>query len=629
MTLLQTQQLGFDLKGEPLFEKLGFSIEKGDVMGLVGPNGTGKSTLIKILSGHIKSFSGQVIFNKESSIAYLSQHPKRPESNLSVLEYVMSSNPHFLKERAQIENYENKSESGEKSPEFLQKLTELSEQFYGTTFPETKANSGRSLRGVGVSEEFYEAEVKRLSGGEFIKVELARVLSSEALILLLDEPTNHLDIVARSWLLSFLKNHRGATILISHDKNFIEKAINKTFFLEKSYTRLFPLPLRKAEELRLQERDYLQKRQNARAKKLKDLEDFVRRFGAKNTKARQANSRKKMIEKVSKEMETQGQNKDSFKIEDLRDFSFKFKEPPPAIVFALEDVSIGYPKKVLAENLSFKIARGEKIALVGPNGAGKSTLIKSLMGTVKTISGGLKLYPKANIGVFHQDAGSEIDFNGDPIDFLMDEHRESIFKLRSLLGAFLFDDRMCETPVNNLSGGEKNRLLLANIMLSTFNVLILDEPTNHLDINGIASLAKAIDNYPGTVIFVSHDQSFVDQCAEKIIAWTENGVHLYHGNLKENEHKIKWQSSAFKSQSKVKEDSSNDSKEKKNKANPQKLKKLEQKIEVLEAKIDSLGAQVQQCFQRNAFEEGGQKSQELESLKEELDELMEAWVELQ
>ncbi|NOX64245.1 MAG: ABC-F family ATP-binding cassette domain-containing protein [Chlorobi bacterium] len=513
--------------GKPLFEAANIKINKADRIALVGANGTGKSTILKMIAGLEESSSGKILKQKNISIGYLPQE-HLIDSNLSVFDEVKSS----IKVITEIETkekeihiqLEDKSLSEEEHDTLLHKLGDLEHIKYKVDYYSIDSNIKKVLVGLGFSEENFVQQINTFSGGWQMRIELAKILLGGNDIILLDEPTNHLDIDSLQWLINFLTNFKGALLLVSHDRFFINKLTTRTLEIFNRKLTLFngnyDAYLRFKEE---RDKQLINDFTNQERKR-KQTEQFIERFRYKATKAKQVQSRIKQLDKME-EIELP---------EFESNINLRFPEPPRSGSVPVEIISLtkSYGDKLVFQDFNLRIERGDKIAFVGPNGAGKTTLARIIADKINYNSGEVNFGHNTLISYYSQEVTDDLNLEGDLIDNLMESSSESTpQQLRSILGSFLFSGDDVFKKVQVLSGGEKSRVALAKILLTKANLVILDEPTNHLDYNSKLVLQQALVNFPGSLVIVSHDIDFLRPIINKVLEIRELKTSFFYGGI--------------------------------------------------------------------------------------------------
>ena len=604
--MLNVNNLSVYFGGDSLFESISFRLGKGDRVGLIGKNGAGKSTLLKILAKNQNPTSGNISFDKNCKIGYLSQDFNF-EYGRSVIEETYLAFEEILK----IENRQKEiNKIIEKTVDFesaeykkiLLEFTDLNSQYEILGGYNYQSQTEKILLGLGFTSDDLHSLTDTFSGGWRMRIELAKLLLKDNDILLLDEPTNHLDIESIIWLEQFLLKYKGAIILVSHDKMFLDRITNRTieivqhriFDFKKSYSNY--MILRK--EL-LQQQKAAQKNQN---KQIQQTEKLIEKFRAKASKASMAQSLIKKLNKIER-IEIDPEENKNMK------FEFNISQQPGKIIFKAQDISKYFGEKKVLSEVNFEIERGEKIAFVGQNGQGKSTLAKIIIGELES-EGHLKLGHNVELGYFAQDQSSYLEGNNSVIEEAENTSSpENRTKVRDLLGAFLFSGEDVDKKIHVLSGGERNRLALCKLLLQPFNVLIMDEPTNHLDILSKNILKEALKKFEGTLILVSHDRDFLQGLCEKVIAFKDHKVKPFLGDL--NSYLEDQKLSSIKDLEKKSKNSNsqngNETKKsfiehKKNREVNKKVKKIENQIAQLEKEIKDIDFDLEVDYERTIRE---------------------------
>ncbi len=508
-----------------------FAVNPGDRVALVGSNGSGKTTMMKIILGWEHSDTGSVTSPKESRIGYLPQEIflgentawDKEKETLSLWELVTQAFPRLDEIRAKLDKIEAEMASGNASATIQDEYERLMHAFERAGGYSWQAKTIRLLKGFGFPESrFYDA-LKTFSGGWQMRAFFVRLLLTEPDYLLLDEPTNYLDISSIAFLEDYLANYEGGILVVSHDRYFLDSLANSVVAIVPEGARVFRgnySQFLEAREVWAQEAEAAQERQDRERKR---VERFIDRFRYKASKASQVQSRIKQLEK----METVEQIRSIPKL----NFSFPKCESSGEVVLRGQEISKSYGDHQVLRGLDFSINRGDRLAIIGENGAGKTTLMRIIAGEDNAWGGQLEFGYRVHFGYFAQD--EEISFEGEESvwDRMMrDTPFDMVPNLRSLLGAFLFSGDDIERKVKVLSGGEKSRLGIARMMLRPCNLLLLDEPTNHLDLNSREALLNALDDFPGTIIIVSHDRFFLDSLATRVLAIENGRAGMYEGN---------------------------------------------------------------------------------------------------
>ncbi|TVR82395.1 MAG: ABC transporter ATP-binding protein [Saprospirales bacterium] len=508
-----------------VLDRITLSLPAGEKVGIIGKNGGGKSTLLKIVAKQLTPDEGQFSLPSETTIGYLHQ-----DIDIDLSPQVIDAVKASLKELKEVEDKLNtlkkKAENqGALSDSEGMWLTELEERFRILGGYTQDAEAERILKGLGFSPEDIEKKVGELSGGWRMRVELGKILLARPELLLLDEPNNHLDMESIIWLESWLKNYEGTALIVSHDAEFIENATSsvleitggKAFFFKGSFADYFQnKEIRRENELRTYQNQQ---------KEIADRQRTIDRFRAKATKARMAKSMEKQLQKMDRvEIEEEDSNK----------IRFRFQPPPRSgdIVLKANELSKSFDGLKVLDGVSFELRRGEKVSLVGKNGEGKTTFIRMVIGELEKSSGEINYGHNVTIGYFAQDQDKLLDGDLTLLQFMeKDCPNELRPRLRGILGSFLFSNDDVEKKIKVLSGGERSRLAMAKLLLKPFNLLILDEPTNHLDIPSKEILKQTINQYEGTVLIVSHDRDFLRNLCVRTCEFSGKKIHNFLGDI--------------------------------------------------------------------------------------------------
>ncbi len=527
--MIQLSSAGKRFGPKLLFENLNWLITPNDKVGLVGANGTGKSTLLKILGGIESLDYGALTCAKNTTFGYLPQDGLRLEGR-SVFDECMSVFSDLQSMEREMEELAHKmGELDPASREYEQvadRYHEISSHFRVHDGYALDAQVGTVLDGLGFRKEDWTRYTEEFSGGWQMRIALAKLLLSKPNLLLLDEPTNHLDLETRNWLEEYLLQYPFAYVLISHDRYFLDVTVDRIIEIWNKGVHFYSGNYEKYLAQKQERRDSLVAAYKNQRDRIEQLEAFINRFRAQATKAKQVQSRIKELEKIER-------------IDippDERTIHFSFPQPNPSgrTVVECSGVAKSYGPKEVFRNVDFTIQRGDRIALVGVNGAGKSTLIKLLAGTEALTKGTLKLGHNVEPDYFAQDQYKELDPASRMLDDLSDvAPQKTMTELRGLLGSFLFSEDDVFKPIGVLSGGERNRYALARMLLHPSNFLLLDEPTNHLDMRAKDVLLESLEKYNGTVVFVSHDRYFIDKLATRIFEIGDGKAEVFPGNYED------------------------------------------------------------------------------------------------
>jgi ATP-binding cassette, subfamily F, member 3 len=527
--MLSVSHLSIQFSGHFLFNDISFLITKTDHVGLVGKNGAGKSTLLKILAGIQQPEKGDVSKPNDFTIGYLPQEMEHQggktvfEEALTAFERLQQLDKEIHRIGDEVSHYTGDTHS-EHFMDLLTHLHDYQEKFGLLGGYEMESETEKVLLGLGFNRHDFHKQTDTFSGGWRMRIELAKILLQKPDVLLLDEPTNHLDIESIQWLESFLKNYNGSIVLVSHDKVFLDTITNRTIEIslgkiydyKASYSRYLEMRAERAQQT-------LASYENQQ-KQIQDMERFVERFKAKATKAKQAQSRVKALEKIDRiEIEQ----------EDNSALRFRFPEPPRSgkVVIEAKHLTKHYGDKLVLNNLNFEIDRGDRVAFVGKNGEGKSTLSRILAG-LEPYEGSFITGHNTHLGYYAQNQADALNSDKTVFETIDDAAvGEMRTKVRALLGGFLFSGDSVDKKVKVLSGGEKARLALAKLLLEPINLLIMDEPTNHLDMRSKELLKEALMNYSGALIIVSHDRDFLQGLTSKVYEFKDQTIKSYFGDI--------------------------------------------------------------------------------------------------
>ncbi|MDY7032734.1 MAG: ABC-F family ATP-binding cassette domain-containing protein [Thermodesulfobacteriota bacterium] len=528
MSLITINNLSLSFSGKRLFNSIGFQIGREDRIGLVGSNGTGKTTLLRILVGKVFPDQGDIYTTSGIRMGYLPQDISKVSQG-ALLASVLDSIPGKIERDTQLKKLERDLDR-EKDPERQTVLARNMANLYDEiNYHNTRYSSHRAekiLLGLGFSLESFEVPLKELSGGWKMRAVLAGLLFQEPDILLLDEPTNHLDFPSVLWLEEFLLNFKNSLILICHDRKFLNRQINRVISLEqeglRTYTGNYDAYLAAREE----EERILQAEARNQEQRVREAKRFIERFRAKSTKARQAQSKIKVLKKI--------EIVETHKKERVMRFSFPEVQRSGDIAFSIRGITRSFTDKTLYKDLNLYVRRGERIAIIGRNGVGKTTLLRMIAGELSPDTGTIDLGHNVTMSYYAQHHTEFLDEKKTVL--------EEVYKVvpdagmsfvRGVCGAFLFSGDEVEKRISVLSGGERARVALARILVKPGNLIVMDEPTNHLDLLSCEVLIKALEEYNGTLIFVSHNQELINRLATRIWDISDGKVEDYPGNLEE------------------------------------------------------------------------------------------------
>jgi ATP-binding cassette subfamily F protein 3 len=529
MSLVAAINVSLTFSRRILFNDIGFQVEPGHRIGLVGPNGSGKTTLLRLLTGEVSPHAGEIRVTEGTRVGYLRQDIHETLSG-ATLQSVVDSIPGRVQLRKEIQRIEEAlkaTDQGDAKQEKLAfRLAEVHERMADLNRHYPSHSAEKILAGLGFKPDDFETPVSSLSGGWKMRAALASLLYQDPDLLLLDEPTNHLDIPSVRWFEQFLQDYRGAMVLVCHDREFLNRQINRVISLEpegmRTYSGNYDFYIKAREE----EQKILEAKAKNQELKVKEARKFIDRFQAKATKARQAQSKLKLLKKLELVQ--------SHRKEKVIRFSFPAVSHSGRVVVNMDGLSKSFDQNTLYKDLELTVLRGERIAIIGPNGAGKTTLLRMLAGEVRPDDGRIFLGHGVSMSYYAQHHSEMLD----PRKTIIEEvyqvvPHESIGFIRGICGAFLFSGEDVDKPISILSGGEKARVCLAKILVKPGNLLVMDEPTNHLDIISSEILIDALADYQGTLLFVSHNQSFVNRLATKIWDIEDGHVTLFPGRLDE------------------------------------------------------------------------------------------------
>ena len=606
-----------------LFDKLSFDVGDHDRIGLVGSNGSGKTTLFRLLMGEESVDNGDVLLSKNTRLGYLEQHTLQND-DITVWGAVERVFEPLLRIERELSNLNDKLSAVTDAPaEWLDRQHRLQEEFEAGGGLYYKSRIASTLSGLGFDKEQFTQPVSTLSGGQRSKIAMGCLLLSDANLLLLDEPTNHLDIPSVEWLEGFLRSYTGAAIIISHDRYFLDKVTTRTMEITQGSVYMTDGNYTAHKEKRERDNEIALHHHKTIERQIKKLEDniaLLKRWNREKS-IRAAESREKRLDRL-KEQQVQIEQ-----AEHAIRFGFTADTVSGNEVLEAGELSMGFAK-LLFSDVSFALRRGERVFLIGPNGCGKTTLLKLITQELKPKSGYIRLGSKVSIGYYDQ-TQSRLSYEKTAIDQLWDDYPNlTQTEIRNALAAFLFYGDEVFKPVSTLSGGERARLLLLQLMLAHDNLLLLDEPTNHLDIASREALEEALEGYDGTLLIVSHDRYFINRMATRILHMTQTGCDSYSGNydtfiercavsektpvtaskpIKENAYKLRKEQESQKRKLATQ------------------VRRCEEEIACLENEINDLEKQLQSPEIAAKYEEVVRISAELEQKNQQLENLLSRW----
>ena len=634
MILLQTSKLTKLYSGTPILENVQFEVKKGERIAVVGRNGAGKSTLLKMIADEIDFDSGEIHKPQSVVLGYFAQS-SHVNSNDTIYNEMLSVFAETIKLKGQLEELSLKmAEEDPSSEQYLriieqyQNLNHRFELMSGYTY-ESEINN--ILNRFKFNEIGFDQKISNLSGGQKTRLALAKLLLQKPDVLILDEPTNHLDIDTIEWLEGYLKKYSGAVVIVSHDR----------YFIDQIATTVYEIEYRKCTKYKGNYSDYidqkavsyasLMKQYEKQQKEISKMEDFISRNIVRASTTKRAQSRRKLLDKMER-IEIPKINDKSIGI------TFEIDRRSGNDVLKVEDLTVGYPDQIISDHLDFQINRLDRVALIGPNGIGKSTILKTVAGDLPKLGGEVYYGKSLDMGYFDQEQAN-LTSNNTVLNEVWNYFPTRLEKdIRTLLGNFLFTGDDVFKTVNQLSGGEKVRLTLCKLMLQKNNFLLLDEPTNHLDIDSKEMLELSLEDYEGTVFFISHDRYFIDKIATRILEVTPHGVVSYLGNYSDYMEK-KQQLAELEAAKLAEESNATTNNNVKDYQKQKEQRRLEQQrkrqLEDIESKIAAYEEELEykkaELFQEEVYLDT-QKSAQVQARIEELEELimesMETWEEL-
>ncbi|WP_040252248.1 ABC-F family ATP-binding cassette domain-containing protein [Psychroserpens mesophilus] len=519
--MISVDNLAVEFSGHTLFSDVSFTINADDKIALMGKNGAGKSTMMKIIAGVQNATRGHVRTPKDAVIAYLPQH-LLTEDNTTVFDEASKAFSHVFAMRDEMEglNKQLETRTDYESDEYMkiiERVSDLGEKYYALEDVNYDAEVEKALKGLGFKQADFTRQTNEFSGGWRMRIELAKILLQKPDLILLDEPTNHIDIESVIWLEDFLVNKANAVVVISHDRAFIDNITNRT--IEVTMGRIYDYKAKYTHYLQLREdrRAHQIKAYQEQQKFIADNQAFIDRFKGTYSKTNQVSSRERMLEKL-----------EIIEIDDIDTSALKLRFPPTQrsgdYPVTVKDVSKSYGDHVVFKNANMSIARGEKVCFVGRNGEGKSTMIKAILGEID-VEGTCALGHNVKVGYFAQNQAALLDENLTIFQTVDEVAKGDVrTQIKNILGRFMFKGDEIDKKVSVLSGGEKTRLAMVKLLLEPVNVLILDEPTNHLDLKSKDVLKEALQNFDGTLILVSHDRDFLQGLAKKVFEFKDQRV---------------------------------------------------------------------------------------------------------
>ncbi|EFM64999.1 ABC transporter, ATP-binding protein [Peptostreptococcus stomatis DSM 17678] len=638
MIMLSCNKVSKTFGVETILENISFSVNEGDKIGIVGVNGTGKTTLFKVITGILPHDRGEIFTSKNCRLGYLEQNTNF-YSEKTIYDEVVSVFSDLIGAEEELRSLEHQiaslSDKGGSSGDQLKKTMDT----YGKKYEEFEKNNGYAyksevrgtLKGLGFSDEEMDKPVNVLSGGEKTRVLLAKLLLSKPSLLLLDEPTNHLDADAIEWLEGFLRSYEETIMIISHDRYFLDQSVNRIFEMENKHLTTYNGNYTDYQKQAKINREIRLRQYENQQRDIKKQEESIERLKAygREKHLKRARSKEKMLDKVDRLEKPQELRKKAR-------FNFVLRHHSGNDVLKVQGLAKSFDDRKLFEGVDFDLYRGEKVALIGPNGVGKSTLFKIIMGDESQDHGDYKLGQGVDIAYFHQEQKS-LNLENTIIDEVWDDNPHMTqTEVRNLLGAFLFEGEDVFKSIRSLSGGERARVAILKLILSRSNLLLLDEPTNHLDIDSKEVLEDALKEYEGTLLTISHDRYFLNTVVDRILVLKPDGVEEYLGNYEYYQNKKKQESEksyladmedqVSKTKTQIREERRREKELKKNENKAKKLiKDLEVEIELTEKQIGGLDHMLCQEEVYTSPERMKEVNQEKSDLEKRLSKLYDKW----
>ena len=627
MIVMQLANIKKSFVTDLIFKNINLEIKSGETLGIVGKNGAGKTTLMKIMAGDLSYDEGTLSVPKNTSVGYLTQQMTL-ESNRTVHEEMLKPFADLLEMRKEMEEITQWLSAHEYShPNYddqLNRFESLQNRFEASDGYNIETKIKTVMTGLNFSPDDLNRHVEAFSGGQKTRLALGQMLLFSPDLLLLDEPTNHLDMTTVAWLEQYLNSFKGAVVIISHDRYFLDRTVDKIFEVEMFKGTLYHTDYSRYTVEKRKQFNLEMKAYEEQQKEIEKLETFVAKNIARASTSNMAKSRRKKLESMDRIEKPMQDSKNA-------NFSFDIQKESGNDVLRVKNLSIGY-EQVLNESISFSVDKGDRVAVIGPNGIGKSTLVKTIAGMTPELEGEIGYGANVSIGYYDQKQ-AEFTSSRTVLEELWHEYphmNES--DVRAILGRFLFTQEEVKKTVNDLSGGEKARIQLAKLMLEKNNLLILDEPTNHLDIDSKEVLERALQNYPGTIVFVSHDRYFIDRIASTVIEMGEREIGVYNGDYSYYKHKKEeYEATQLKEESTNKKNGAANSYEaqKKLRNEQQRLEKnvakIENDITNTESDIESIEQELLKPEVYEDYAKAQEYNQKLNEKNDELESLMAAW----
>ena len=614
--------------GKNVLDGLTFQVDQGERVGLLGRNGAGKTTLFKILTGELDYDEGTVVVGQGRRVGLISQIPVYP-AGCTVEDVLRSAFARLESLAEEMRALEARMAAGESDPAILKRYGTLSERFEAFGGYDTDVAVNKIANGLSIPDSQRSQLFDSLSGGEKTRLSFVKLLLKKPPLLLLDEPTNYLDLDTLDWLEAFLKNYLGAILTVSHDQYFLDHLATQIFELQHGELTVFKGNYSQylaQRELRDQQQEAAYEKQQ---EEIKREEEFIQKNIVRASTTKQAQSRRKALEKM--ELVDPPKHKSKVRIK------FDSARPSGKEVLILKDLAVGYPDKTMLKDISFQINKGDRVAIIGQNGIGKSTLLKTVMKQLPVKSGAIKYGASLDIGYYDQELQG-LDYSKTVIDTIWDRHKDMNEKdIRSILASFLFTAKDIDKQVSQLSGGQRARLTLTVLSMEHNNFLLMDEPTNHLDLDAKEVLEKALADYDGTLLFVSHDRYFINKLANKIVVAKDGQAKIYEGNYtyylnEKAKEEAAAQETAAQEAPVVKAVSESKFSYQEQKKRDSEKRKLERQVAQAEKDLEELEAKEQEIQEAMAdpaiaadFSKLGPLQEELTAVQEKISQVSQAW----
>ena len=639
MILLQVNQITKYFGAELILSNIKLEIQSNDRIAIVGRNGSGKSTLLKIIAGELSYDAGEIYKPKDVTLGYLDQHTGL-DSERSIWDEMLLVFHDLQKMENRLRELELQMaeeaihEDRTRFEKIMKEYDHLQMEYKERGGYQYEAEIRSVLHGLNFSDYDYSTKISTLSGGQKTRLALGKLLLMKPDILILDEPTNHLDIDTLTWLEQYLANYDGAIVVVSHDRYFLDKLVTQVYECANHTLTRYVGNYSQYLEQKAKNYERQLKQYERQQEEIARIQEFIQRNIARASTTRRARSRRKALERMERIEKPQYDQKSAR-------FAFEIERTSGNEVLKVSDLCIGYGKDMIAKNINFRITRGEAIALLGPNGIGKSTLIKTIARMIPKLAGSIQFGTNVTVAYYDQEQ-ADLTSNKRVIDEIWDEYPDMLEKeIRSILGSFLFSGDDVLKPVSALSGGERARLALAKLTLKKANFLILDEPTNHLDLPSKEILENALIDYPGTILFVSHDRYFINRIATKVLELSKEGVTEYLGDYdyyvekKQELEEIelaKKESTHYKKTA-IPDEKLNYERQKEiariKRLYTRRIEEIQDEIEKLETMIEEKQKLLLQPEVYMNYQEAGKINSNIEEAKRKIDILLDEWAELE